>query len=69
MTGFGGMHLYTKRPDFFEVKKVDFGLTFGACTIASVSYTGACGGAWAYGKKTMELGTLITLPPVGLFTF
>ena len=23
-------------------KKVQFGLTFGACTIASVSYTGAC---------------------------
>ena len=27
------LYLYTKRPDFFEVKKVHLGLTFGACTI------------------------------------
>ena len=34
--------VYAKRPDFFEVIKVHFGLTFGAYSIASVSYTGAC---------------------------
>ena len=26
---YSGMHLYTKQPDFFEVKKAHFGLTFG----------------------------------------
>ena len=30
------------RPNFLKPKKVNFGLTFGACTIASVSYTSAC---------------------------
>ena len=39
---YSGMHLYMKRPKFFEAKKVHFELTFGACAIASVSYTSAC---------------------------
>ena len=39
---YSGMHLYTIRPDIFEVRKVHFGLTFGACTIALVSNIGAC---------------------------
>ena len=40
------MHLYTKRPKFYEAKKVHFGLTYGACNIASVSYTSACTTMW-----------------------
>ena len=32
----------SKRPDFFELKKSAPGLTFGAWTIAPVSYAGAC---------------------------
>ena len=32
---YSGMHFYTKRPNFCEIKKVHFGLTFCQCTIAS----------------------------------
>ena len=41
-----GMHLRTKQTEFLEAKKVQFGLTFDACTIASVSNTDVCTTMW-----------------------
>ena len=65
---FGSLHwhaLIDETVRFFRSnKKVHFGLTFGACTIASVSYTGACTNAGEYGmQKIWKFVRMYEVPP------